>query len=127
LPPLTLHRLGLPIHHSRRGSKNILFLDFDGDIGRNKEHGGWADYDGEPSSIVDDLPRVTQSRAHSQRVQPASRQSRHLQCCEPSSVTDVHHRLLILLVQVEKGQITLIYSRVAEDYAPFDIDVTTGW
>eukprot|EP00043_Microstomoeca_roanoka_P017486 m.182601 g.182601 ORF g.182601 m.182601 type:complete len:482 (-) comp16643_c0_seq4:786-2231(-) len=82
-PPSRYDKNGLPIFHSRPGSKNVLFLDFDG----HENYGGhWGRVSAKPY--------------------------------DPSGNG-------VKFTRYEQGQIALIWARVSEDYAPFNIDVTT--
>jgi hypothetical protein len=80
-----------PVFHSRPGSTNVLFLDFNGHLITNTY---WNTYPGYEEPFWD---------------------------CRPYSV-DTNEAMF----SVEEQQaIQIIWERVAEDYAPFDIDVTT--
>eukprot|EP00043_Microstomoeca_roanoka_P007802 m.75466 g.75466 ORF g.75466 m.75466 type:complete len:476 (+) comp13982_c0_seq2:946-2373(+) len=82
-PPSGYDSNGLPLFHSRPGSKNVLFLDFDGE---EISGGHWGKVSAKPY--------------------------------DPSGNG-------VKFTPYEQGQIALIWARVTEDYAPFDIDVTT--
>eukprot|EP00043_Microstomoeca_roanoka_P019646 m.224330 g.224330 ORF g.224330 m.224330 type:complete len:614 (-) comp17033_c1_seq1:174-2015(-) len=83
-PPSKYDSNGLPIYHSKPGSKNVLFLDFDGHTVPGDSHWG-----------------------------------KHVALPYDPSGNGVK------FTSYEQGQISLIWARVAEDYAPFNIDVTT--
>lgn len=76
---------GLPIHHSKPGSSNVIFLDFDGDSKKSGES-AWGAYE---------------NSGYNPRGNPYDFDS------------------------VEREEISLIWARVTEDYAAFDVDVTT--
>ncbi|EGD80307.1 hypothetical protein PTSG_10562 [Salpingoeca rosetta] len=83
-PPNRYDANGLPIYHSRKGSRNVIFLDFDGHWLPDASY--WGGFTAGPYDPSDDG---------------------------------------LAFNAVEQGQIALIWARVAEDYAPFDVDVTT--
>lgn len=85
--PLT--SAGLPLLHSKAGSSNILFLDFDGGT--------------VSGTIWNDTYGVTSWN------------------CRPYDTDSDETRFSAS----EQAEITEIWERVAEDYAPFNIDVTT--
>ena len=79
-----LQRAGIPIYHSRPGSSNVLFLDFDGHVTDANNY--WGAFDALPYDPSDNGLEFT---------------------------------------AYEQAQIASLWAQVAEDYAPFDIDVTT--
>jgi hypothetical protein len=75
----------VPLHHSRQGSANILYIDFDGYISPAGNR-GWGYFEALPY--------------------------------DPS-------RNGAAFDETERELMTLIWQRVAEDFSPFDVDVTT--
>lgn len=76
--------LGLPIYHSKPGSKNVIWLNFEGH--KTPEYNAWGAFDAlgyDPSYNGPDFD------------------------------------------DAERIAVGLIWGRVAEDYSPFDIDITT--
>eukprot|EP00035_Acanthoeca_spectabilis_P013909 m.262303 g.262303 ORF g.262303 m.262303 type:complete len:805 (+) comp16004_c0_seq1:2908-5322(+) len=84
---------GLPIHHSRPGATNTLYLAFQGGVISGTAWGSGATYTTFPY--------------------------------RKNSITDLTRDA------TDQARISEIFLRVAEDYAPFDVDVTTqmpvGW
>lgn len=79
-----------PIHHSKPGSTNVIYLDFNGHTitgtSWNSDTGGAATYIGKPFDTDGDSTTFSDA---------------------------------------EQAIITEVWQRVSEDYAPFDVDVTT--
>ena len=80
-----------PLFHSRPGSTNVLFLDFNGALVTNTY---WNTYPGYEEPFWD---------------------------CRPYSIDTDETTFSV----AEQEAMQTIWERVAEDYAPFDIDVTT--
>lgn len=76
--------IGLPIHHSRRGAENVIFLDFDGHEQNSETY--WGAFSAKPYDLDGDAAAFS---------------------------------------DYEQDEISLVWARVTEDYAPFDVDVTT--
>jgi len=81
-----------PVWHSRPGSTNVLFLDFNGAVVSNTAWNSYPDF-----GLVSAWD------------------------CRPYSI-DTNDATFSI---VEQQAMRAIWERVAEDYAPFDIDVTT--
>jgi subtilisin-like proprotein convertase family protein len=91
VPPLNLDQTFLL--HSRPGSSNVIFLDFDGHVTQNTR------WNGDPTDPETYLPTII----------------------TPPYSTDANG----LFTNQELANIQLIWARVVEDFAPFDVDVTT--